>query len=311
MSGWSETSIANPARSGSSAARRRTNGWSLRSTTWSSPITSASGAGRAAASSRAARTLSPRNVGAYRTTRRPVGDPVAAAHVRRDPGPPRGVGEQVGARDADPGREPVERQPERLRVVGGDRRRRHEAQVVVGMDRDPFDERLVGAEGPVEHAVAELLERAGGVPDLDPDRPRPRVDHVQREEVVVDDERPRRGEVVAGRMACQRAATRPRTPGRWRNARTTTGSAGARRASSSRMKARLPPRRSACEVARTTRRRIGRMPAGGEPGPDGQGPQRDDETLHRERIRSMTRSVEPPSRWSKWRAANGATFSSS
>ena len=66
------------------------------------------------------------------------------------------------------------------------------------MDGDPAHERLVGAERPVEDAVAELLERPGRVPYLEPDRARARPDHVHREEVVVDDEGARRREVVAG-----------------------------------------------------------------------------------------------------------------
>ena len=63
--------------------------------------------------------------------------------------------------------------------------------------RDPAHELRVGAERLVEDAVAELLERARGVPHLDPRRARAWRDHVHREEVVVDDEDARRREVVA------------------------------------------------------------------------------------------------------------------
>ena len=108
------------------------------------------------------------------------------------------VSEQVGPREPEARREQRDRLAERLRVERRDRHGGHEREAVVAVDRDHAHERLVGAELPVEDAVAELLERAGRVPHLEPQRPRARRDHVDREEVVVDDEGARGGEVVAG-----------------------------------------------------------------------------------------------------------------
>ena len=66
------------------------------------------------------------------------------------------------------------------------------------MDPDPAGQRLVHPERLVEDAVADLLERAAGVPGLDDRRPRARLDDVDREEVVVDDEDARGRQVAAG-----------------------------------------------------------------------------------------------------------------
>ncbi len=54
------------------------------------------------------------------------------------------------------------------------------------------------------------------------------------------------------------------------------------------------------------------VPRDREREPDQDDPDGQDEAVHGARISSsMTRSVDPPSRWAKWRVANAATFSPS
>ena len=198
---------------------------------------------------------------------------------------------------------------ERLRVVRRGRHRRHEREAVVAVDRDPAHERLVGAERQAEHAVAELLERPGRVPDLEAHRSRAGPDHVHREEVVVDDERPRRRQVVAG-------------PGGERHGLEAADDAALRAEHEHGDQHGRPAGRQLLsevgEVARQGSLVRGRQhdapPRGAhrpdeEPGAHRPGAQPDDRGPHRRVIRSITRSVDPPSRWSKWRRANGSTFS--
>ena len=127
----------------------------------------------------------------------PGRDRIALAEVRDDAGDPFLAEEDVRARDAEARHEAIERQAERLRVVGRHRGRGDQADVVVAVDGDAVGQRLVGSERLVQHAVAELLERPGRVPGLDDRGAGPRSDDVDREEVVVDDEQARRREVVA------------------------------------------------------------------------------------------------------------------
>ena len=76
--------------------------------------------------------------------------------------------------------------------------------------------------------------------------------------------------------------------------------------------ARLPRSTGSWAVARTMRRRSGRARPSQEPDADHPDAQLDDDgadrparTPHVSRIRSMTRSVESPSKWSRWLARNG------
>jgi ribitol-5-phosphate 2-dehydrogenase (NADP+) / D-ribitol-5-phosphate cytidylyltransferase len=64
------------------------------------------------------------------------------------------------------------------------------------MDLDALDQAAVGAEGLLGNAVTGAFDRAGGVPHLDDLGARPGTNGVDREEVVVDDEDTRAGQVV-------------------------------------------------------------------------------------------------------------------
>ena len=221
--------------------RERTNGCSRTSTTWSSPSVSWSRSRSRSSVARADVMVSPRNVGAYRITRLAVRQPVAAADGVARPGEPLLAEQHVRAGDPEPPLEAFERLAERLGVVRRGRLRRHQADVVVRVDPDPPGQLLVRAERLVEHAVADLLERAAGVPGLDDGRALARLDDVDREEVVVDDEDARgrqvvaRGHGLAERLDPTAASPRP-ADGRGRRC----GISGWRRPSSSRMNARLP-----------------------------------------------------------------------
>ena len=109
--------------------------------------------------------------------------------------------------------EPVARQAERLHVVGGRGARRHEAQVVVGVDREDPVRRLVGPERLSSDAVAELLERPGGMPRLDPDRAGARPDRRPSGRRVVHDGQPGAGEGVPGTEPLPRAGDPAPEPG--------------------------------------------------------------------------------------------------
>ena len=79
--------------------------------------------------------------------------------------------------------------------------------------------------------------------------------------------------------------------------------------------------RDGCQVAGQPRRMGGgqddapaerEVPRDRERDPDQDDPDGQDEAVHGATISSsMTRSVDPPSRWAKWRAAKAATFSPS
>ena len=178
--------------------RERMNGCSRTSTTWSSPSASWSRSRSRSSVARADVMVSPRNVGAYRIDPSAVQQPVAAADGVARPGEPLLAEEHVRAWDPEPRLEAFERLAEGLGVVRRGRLRRDQADVVVRMDPDPPGQLLVRAERLVEQAVAHLLEGAAGVPRLDDGRALARVDDVDREEVVVDDEDARGGQVVAG-----------------------------------------------------------------------------------------------------------------
>ena len=236
---------------------------------------------------------------------------VATPERARPPGGPGLVEEEVGAGDPEVGDEALERLAERLGVVRGDRHRRHEADRVARVDRRPAHALLVRAEGPVEDAVAELLERAAGVPGLDVDGAGSGPHDGHREEVVVDDRHALAREVVPGAHGLpRRAEARPPAGG---------GPVG----EDDDPHRRAPPGELVVEVSEVAleARRVGRRehhpgserqePPDQEPGPDGAAADGDAQPAHRPRTRSTTRSVERPSRCSKWRSANGATFSSS
>ena len=125
---------------------------------------------------------------------------------RHDPLDPLLPEQDVRARDAEIRPESIQRLVERFGVVGCDRHRRDEADVVVRVDPDPFQQPSVGPEGLVRDAVAELLERAAAVPGLDDRRLGARLDDVEREEVVIDDDDPAHRDAVAG------AGTGPQGP---------------------------------------------------------------------------------------------------
>ena len=126
------------------------------------------------------------------------GQRVSTADVLARPGEPLLAEEHVGPRDPEARHEALQRLAERLRIVRRGGLRRDETDVVVGMDPDPAGQRLVHPERLVEDAVADLLERAAGVPGLDDRRPPARLDDIDREEVVVHDEHARRGQIAAG-----------------------------------------------------------------------------------------------------------------
>ncbi len=240
----------------------------------------------------------------------PVGDRVAPAHVVGRPGHPLGTEQDVRARDPEVRAEAFGRLPERVGEMRDHRGRGHETDVVVGVDRHAIGEGLVRPEGLVEHAVAELLEGAAGVPDLHDRRARPRPDDIDRQEVVVDHEQPRRREEMPGAhgLPQHRDAAADRAPRE-----------GGQRDDLDRRPARRELGGDAREVA-ADRVRVGRgqhdaaphRPATadreaetGRPHPDG-----DAGEPHRPRMTSsMTRSVEDPSRCAKCRAANAGTFS--
>ncbi len=183
------------------------------------------------------------------------------------------------------------------------------------MDGDPVRERLVGPERLVEHAVADLLERPGGVPRLDDRGPVARPDDVDGEEVVVDDEDPRGRQVIGGHDGLPR---RPDPPA------CASGRAMGDGHDRDLGVARREVVRDRCQVAGQHRRvRRGQH----DPPPERQVPrirERDadeddadgqDDAAHRTGTAgprmswSITRSVEPASRWAKWRLAKSATFS--
>ena len=126
-----------------------------------------------------------------------VWDRVPPANLGSDQRLPLVVEEEVRAGDSEAGREPLPRSSECLRVERREAVGRDEAQIVVGVHGDRAGVLLVRPEPRVEHAVAELLERPAGVPDLDEGGTPPRPDDVHREEVVVDDEEPGGREVEA------------------------------------------------------------------------------------------------------------------
>ncbi len=239
----------------------------------------------------------------------PVREAVSRLDPRERPVPAGRVGEQVGPREPEARGEERDRLAERLRVERRDRHRGHEREAVVAVDRDHAHEGLVGAELPIEDAVAELLERAGRVPHLEPQRPRTRRDHVDREEVVVDDEGTGGGEVVAGSSGGDDRAQATRdaallAPGEDgdRDRRVPRGQLLREIGEVSGQRRRM--RRGEDHARRGPARR-----SEPEPDADRERSQPDDRGAHRPVIRSITRSVEPPSRWSKWRRANGSTLS--
>ena len=170
----------------------------------------------------------------------------------------------------------------------------------------------IGDKKVIEHAVADLLERTRGMPRLDDRGPGPRADDVDREEVVVDHDHPRRRQVVPGDHRLPGGGEAPAQPARraMRQHHDRDGGMPSGQVVTDR-------RQVAAE-----RRRVG----GGEqdPGakppsprqperqPDERNPDGEDETAHRGRISwSMTRSVDPPSRCAKWRAAKAGTLAAS
>ena len=212
MSGWSETSIAKPSSSGPMRVRERTNGCSRTSRTWSSPSVSRRSAeievvGRVRVGDAVA--AEGRGV---EDDPAAVGQAVAAADGLAGAGQPLLAEEDVGPRDPEARHEAVERLAEGLRVMRRGGLRGDQADVVVRVDPHPAGERLVDPERLVEHAVADLLERPARMPGLDDRRPGARLDDVDREEVVVDDEHPRRW--PGGRR--RRPPATPRRPGRVR-----------------------------------------------------------------------------------------------
>ena len=123
-----------------------------------------------------------------------------------------------------------------------DRHRRDEREAVVGVDPRPG--RTSSSSAPnrlVQDAVAEPLERAGGVPDLDAGGARPRRDDVHREEVVVDDDRRARRRGGSPRAGCRGPARGgpSRPPAAQRQAHDRRPPGGRARSSSS-MNRRLP-----------------------------------------------------------------------
>ena len=278
----------------------RMNGWSRTSRTWSSP--------RAARRTREVEVVRGAGVGhAVAAEGRGVEDDpaavveaVAVADRRARPGQAVLPEEHVRPRDAEVGPEVLERLAERLGVVDGGRLGPDQADVVVRMDAHAPSELIVHPERLVEHAVADLLECAAGVPGLDDGRPGSRPDHVDREEVVVDDEHPRGREVVRGddRVPGGDDLAPETAAGRW--ARTTVRTFGWRAASSSRRIDRLPPMVAAWAVAKTTRRRSAQMSGDRERDADQDDPDGQDEPVHERTMSwSMTRSAEPLSWWSK------------
>ena len=128
----------------------------------------------------------------------PVAQAISTADLIGDAAGAPGVHEHVGPGDAQLRHEEVDWLPERFGVGRRDRPRGDEAEVVVDVDREGRQSGLVGAEGLVREAVAELLEGAAGMPDLGNRRPRAWPNDIQRQEVVVDDDDAGPREVIAG-----------------------------------------------------------------------------------------------------------------
>ena len=311
ISGWSLASMANVDRSGGIATAARTNGCRRSSRTWSPPRRSRSSARSSIGPATALPTLSPRNVGAYRITRVAGGDPVAST------GPPRscaaiatssnrasvlGMPRSVAKRST--------RLAERLRVEDGTCLGADQADVVVAVDPDPPGQRLGRAERLVEHAVAELLERARGMPGLDDGRARPGADHVDREVVVVHDEQPSRGQVVArdGRAPEGPETSTEVTARRVREDHDLDGWIGGQQGVADHHE--IAAQRGVVGGSQDDAAAQWKVSGKAEGGADHERPQADDHGAHRASTSSsMTRSVAPASRWAKWACTNVSTRS--
>ena len=241
-----------------------------------------------------------------------VFEPIAAADRGADARQPLLAEQDIRARDPVTRHEPLRRLPKRLRVMDGRRLRRDQADVVVRVDRDPPRERLVHPERLVQHAVTDLLECAAGVPCLDDRGTPPRPDDVDREVIVIDDEDPRRGQLEAGchgmdgsNDPAAQAPSRLVSEGHHADVRCARGQI---RADGRQVAGQPRAVRGGQDHAATERQ----QPSGDEPDPDQGDPDRQDQAAHEAMINSsMTRSVDPPSRWAKCRAANEATLSAS